>query len=47
VDVELETVKNAPVVPVESVEEEGGHEYVWVHETGLARSTFSLAPGCI
>lgn len=34
VDVELDSVKNALVVPIQSVESDGGHEYVWVREGG-------------
>jgi len=32
VDVELDSRKNAVVVPVESVESKGGHEYVWIRD---------------
>lgn len=34
VDVELNSVKNALVVPIQSVEDDGGHEYVWVRDGG-------------
>ena len=32
VDVDLDSAKNAVTVPIQSVENNGGHEYVWVRE---------------
>lgn len=32
VDVEMDTVKDAVTVPIQSLENDGGHEYVWVRD---------------
>lgn len=45
VDVELDSAKNALVVPMESVEDDAGHEYVWVRRAGgFAKRAVSVGP---
>lgn len=45
VDVELDAVKNAVVVPIQSVDGAGGHEYVWVRDGGsFKKRAVTLGP---
>lgn len=45
VDVELGSVKNAVTVPIQSVEGDGGHQYVWLRDGhGFVKRTVTVGP---